>query len=51
MKDYGEVFGVLLLLLFCFFREFGPLKRFCSMFVEVFTRLLVAEGRSHLFRL
>ena len=33
------------------FREFGPLKRFCVIAVEMFARLLVAEGRSPLFRL
>ena len=41
MKDSCEVFGFFCL--FSFFREFGPL--------EMFTHLLVAEGRSPLFRL
>ena len=49
MKDSCEVFGFFSLV--CFFREFGPLKRFCAISVEMFTRLLVAEGRSPLFRL
>lgn len=49
MKDSSEVVGFFFLL-FCFFREFGPLKRFCAIAVEMFTHLLVAEGRSHLFR-
>lgn len=49
MKDSCEVFGFFCL--FSFFREFGPLKRFCAIAVEMFTHLLVAEGRSPLFRL
>lgn len=49
MKDSCEVFGFFCL--FCFFREVGPIKLFCAIAVEMFTHLLVAEGRSHLFRL
>lgn len=49
MKDSCEVAGFFFL--FCFFREFGHLKRFCAIAVEMFTHLLVAQGRSHLFRL